>query len=132
MDLKDINEKLKKEIYNIKLEKYIKASEFSQKIKNDEIKYLILMNKFNEISNQKKLIEEKLLETQENEKLNSLKINNLNTEISNFIKEKKKFEDHKINYENKITDLDEEIKSIKDKNNSSIKKITNEIDKEKE
>ena len=132
MDLKDINEKLKKEIYNIKLEKYIKASEFSQKIKNDEIKYLILMNKFNEISNKKNLIEEKLLETQENEKLNSLKINNLNTEISNFIKEKKKFEDHKINYENKITDLDEEIKSIKDKNNSSIKKITNEIDKEKE
>lgn len=103
----------------------------SHKLKSQEIKYSNLKSQNEDISNQRKSLEEKLVNLQGKEKQNYLRMNTLSNDISNFISEKKKFEEDKIDYEAKISNLEEEIKTQKDRFNNQIKKITEENDQEK-
>jgi hypothetical protein len=70
-------------------------------------------------------LEENFFELQGRERKSILKISNLNADILNAIKQIKIFEDNQIKYENKILELEEEIKLNKEKYNSSIIKLEN-------
>lgn len=91
------------------------------------------MNSLNsEISEQRNSLEEKILNLQEREKMYSMKINNINNQISQMNSDRNKLEDNEHFLKNQIDDLNEEIKLMKEKFHNTLNKVTEEFNIEKE
>lgn len=115
----------------MKKEKTSIILEFEKRFKNEEIKYENLNILNEEISSQRNLFKEKIINLEEKDKQNSTIINNLYSEISKFTTEKTKLEENEINLKNKNEDLIEEIKIMKDKFYNSLHKSNEEHSLEK-